>query len=151
LVAQPRTVRGALYVPGDIHELHGRLDHLRGREHLGQLVQSRVRQWHHADVRFDRGEGVVGRDGLVSGQGVEQSRLTDVGQTDNTKGQTHDSPVYGPQLRTSTALGERHPTHATRRSVDPARPLRTVSLVGMRCRNSSTWDTRPTTRPPARN
>src|SRR5699024_7818906 len=112
---------------------------------------------------------VVGRDGLLTGQGGKQGRLTHVGQADDAKGQTHNNPVYGPESRATTALAQHRRTghtgcarspcqhsqpapapQATSRRLDPARPLLTNRRVGIRCRNSSTCETSPTTRPPAR-
>ena len=92
---------------GDVDERHRRRhDPLRG-EHLGQLVQPRIGQRHHALVRLDRRERVVGGHHVVSGQRVEQGRFADVGQTDDPEAQAHrESSVGEPPEHRGT------PTHA---------------------------------------
>src|SRR5690606_38721026 len=106
LVAQPRALRRPFDDARDIHEGHGRRDGLLRTEDLRQLVEAWVRQRHHPDVGFDRGERIVRRQHAVTGQSVEQGGLAYVGQTDDAEGQTHDSPVYG-------SLSEEGPTAVT--------------------------------------
>jgi len=52
-----------------------------------------VRHADDADVRLDRREGVVGRQHVVLGQGVEERRLPDVGETDDADGESHGAKV----------------------------------------------------------
>ena len=84
LVAQPLPLAGPLDQAGDIHELHlGGDDLLAGAEGR-QLVEPGIRHRNDARVGLDRAEGIVGGFGLGIGhQGVEQGRLTDVGQSDD--------------------------------------------------------------------
>ncbi len=89
LVAQALALGGAAHDAGDVDEVDGRReDALRG-EDLGQLGQARVGDAHDAHVRLDRGERVVGRQHVVLGQGVEQGRLADIGQTDDSDRERH--------------------------------------------------------------
>ena len=53
------------------------------------FVEPGVRDADHADVRLDRGERVVGRQHVVLGQGVEQGRLADIRQTDDSDRERH--------------------------------------------------------------
>ena len=56
-----------------------------------------------ADVRLDRRERVVRREHVVLGQGVEQGRLADVGQTDDSDGERHgDRSLVAPGTATTT-------------------------------------------------
>ena len=58
-------------------------------EDLGELVEARVGDADDADVGLDRGERVVGRQHVVLGQGVEQGRLADIRQTDDSDRERH--------------------------------------------------------------
>lgn len=89
LVAQALALRSALDDAGDVDEVHGRREEPLGAEDLRELVQARVRDSDHADVRLDRGERVVGRQHVVLGQGVEQGRLADIRQTDDSDRERH--------------------------------------------------------------
>ena len=58
-------------------------------------AQPRVRHGDDADVRVDGAKGIVRRLGLAgAGDGVEQSGLADVGQTDDSGSQHDDSGEY---------------------------------------------------------
>ena len=85
LVAKPFTLRRALHQPGDVDELHGRRQRALGLHDLGQLRQTGVGHFHHADVGVDRAEGIVRRFSLGRGQGVEKRRFADVGEADDAK------------------------------------------------------------------
>lgn len=61
LVAKAFTLRRALHESGDIHELHHRRHRALGLHDFRQACQARVRHLHHADIRFDRAERIVGR------------------------------------------------------------------------------------------
>jgi hypothetical protein len=50
---------------------------------FGERVEARVGHFHHADVRVDGAEGVVGGLGLGGGEGVEERALADVGEADD--------------------------------------------------------------------
>ena len=89
LVAQPGALGGALDDPGDVDERHRRGHDLLRVEQLGQLVQPRIGQRHHALVGLDRRERVVRRQHVVARQRVEQRRLADVGQADDSEVQAH--------------------------------------------------------------
>ncbi|GHG70784.1 hypothetical protein GCM10018980_65770 [Streptomyces capoamus] len=89
LVAQALTLGGAAHDAGDVDEVdRGRKDALR-LEDRGQLCEAAVGHADHADVRLDRGERVVGREHVVLGQGVEQGRLADIGQADDSDRERH--------------------------------------------------------------
>ena len=84
LVAEAFALAGALHQPGDVDELDRRRDHDVGAGNLLQHRQPRVRHGHHADVGIDGAERIVGRLRLPRpGDGVEQGRLADVGETDD--------------------------------------------------------------------
>ena len=79
----------------DVHETHsGGHDALRV-EDLRQHRQPGIRHPHHADVRFDRRERIVGRQHVVAGQRVEQGRLAGVREADDPNGESHERRVYG--------------------------------------------------------
>ena len=93
LVAEPLTLAGAAHDAGDVDERdRGGKDPLR-TEHLGELLEPRIGQVHHADVRLDRRERIVRGEHVVLGQSVEQGRLADVGETDDSDGKSHGRPV----------------------------------------------------------
>ena len=89
LVAETLALRSTGHEARDVDELHrGRQDLLRVCDR-SQLVEPRVRDRHHPDVRIDRAEGVVfGRD-LRARECVEQRRFTDVGQTNDAAADRH--------------------------------------------------------------
>ena len=85
LVAQARTLAGALDQTRNVHELHDGGGLFVGLPQLGQLVQPGVRHGHDAAVGLNGAEGVVGRLCIFGGgDGVEQSGLAHVGQADDT-------------------------------------------------------------------
>ena len=51
--------------------------------------KSGVRYRHDANVGFDRGEGIIRREDVIIGEGVEQGRLTDVGKSDDSDCECH--------------------------------------------------------------
>ena len=84
LVAQAGTLAGTLHQTGDVHELHDGGSLFVGLPDLGQLVQTLVRHGHDAAVGLNGAEGVVGGLRVLGGSdGVEQSGLADVRQTDD--------------------------------------------------------------------
>jgi len=93
LVAEPLPLRGAPDNARDVHEGHGGGDDPLGVEHVGQYGEASVRQRHDPDVRLDGREGVVRREHGRPGQGVEQGRLADVGQSRDSDGEGHGEPV----------------------------------------------------------
>jgi hypothetical protein len=74
----------------DIHELDDRGDDLLGLRQRGERVEPGIGHLHDAGIRLDRAERIIlGRDpGL--GERIEQRRLADVGQTDDTALEGHD-------------------------------------------------------------
>ena len=88
LVAQALALAGALDEAGDVDKLDRRRDDDGGAGNLPQHFQARVRHCHHADIRVDGAERIVGRFRLTAaGDGVEQRRLADVGETDDSSSQ----------------------------------------------------------------
>ena len=81
---------GSLHEPRDVHELHGGWNDLLGVDHLGQDAEPTVGNGHDSDIGFDRGEGIVRGIDLILCQGREQRRLANVGQTNDTDGQSHE-------------------------------------------------------------
>ena len=85
LVAEAGTLACALDEAGDVHELHDSGGLLVGLPDLSQLVQPLVRHGHDAAVRLDGAEGIVCSFCVLGGgDGIEQSGLADVRQTDDT-------------------------------------------------------------------
>jgi len=92
LVAEAFALRRALHQPSDIDERQLGWDDL-GRAGDGrQPVEPRIGNRDLADVRLDRAEGIVGRlRRLRLGQRVEEGRLADVRQADDTAFKAHGS------------------------------------------------------------
>ena len=85
LVAQAGTLAGTLDQTGDVYKLHDGRSLFAGLPDLSQLVQPLVRHGHDAAVWLNGAEGVVGGFRVLGGSdGVEQSGLADVRQTDDT-------------------------------------------------------------------
>ena len=74
--------------PGDVDELHRRRHQRLRLDQRRDLRQPLVRHRHHAGVRVDRAERVVGSLRLRRGEGVEDRRFSDVGQA-------NDSAIQG--------------------------------------------------------
>ena len=89
LVAQPLPLARTAHDAGDVDEGDRRRQDLLGPEDLRQHAEPLVGQRHDADVRVDRRERVVRREHGVLGQRVEQRRLADVGETDDSDGECH--------------------------------------------------------------
>ena len=83
LVAEALALAGALDEAGDVDESDRAGVDFSGLRTLARRVESRVGHGHHADVGVDGGEGVVGDLGAARGEGVEERRLADVGQPDD--------------------------------------------------------------------
>ena len=85
LVAQACTLAGTLDQTGDVYKLNDGRGLFAGLPDFGQLVQPLVRHGHDAAVGLNGAEGVVGGFRVFGGSdGVEQSGLADVRQTDDT-------------------------------------------------------------------
>ncbi|GAA3220338.1 hypothetical protein GCM10020256_26270 [Streptomyces thermocoprophilus] len=89
LVAQALTLGGAAHDARDVDEVDRRREDALRAEDLRQLGQPGVGDADDADVRLDGGERVVGRQHVVLGQGVEQGRLADIRQTDDSDRERH--------------------------------------------------------------
>ena len=83
LVAQALAPAGALDKASDIHEFNDRGGRLFRVVHLRELVQPRIRYGDHPHVGVDGAEGIIGALRTGIGDGVEQGRFADVGQTYN--------------------------------------------------------------------
>ena len=94
LVAQPFALGGTAHQPGNVLDLELRRHDLGRLADLRQRVQPRVRHRHPPDVRLDGAERVVGgRGGGRVGDGVEQGRLADIRQADDTAIEAHRDSV----------------------------------------------------------
>lgn len=89
LVAQALALARTAHDARDVDEVDRRGEQLLRAEDLGELVQAGVGDAHDAHVRLDGGERVVGRQHVVLGQGVEQGRLADIRQTDDSDRERH--------------------------------------------------------------
>ena len=83
LVAQTLAAARALDQTGDVDELDRRGGVLLGMVHFAQHVQTAVRHGHHAGVRLDGTERIIGGLRAGAGDGVKQRALADVRQTDD--------------------------------------------------------------------
>ncbi|MBG9885390.1 hypothetical protein ABE10_02065, partial [Bacillus toyonensis] len=110
LVAQSLPLARATDDAGDVDERDRRGEDPLAAEDPGEHVQPRVRQAHHADVRLDRRERIVRREHVVLGEGVEEGGLADVGQSDDSDGESHGARVYRRTRR--SVLGVRPTTPA---------------------------------------
>ena len=101
LVAQTLPLGRTAHDAGDVDEGDRRGDEPLGAEEVREHLQARVRQGDDAKVRLDRGERVVRGQYLVAGEGVEEGRLADVREADDSDGERHGRQVYGPRARRS--------------------------------------------------
>ena len=107
-VAHPLTLGGTLDDAGDVDEGHRRRQDPLGGEDLRQTVQAGVWQLHQAHVGLDGGERVVRREDIVTGQGIEQGGLANVGQADDSESKGH-----GPHPNVSSSNNHATPSEAT--------------------------------------
>ena len=84
LIAQTLAAGGTLYQTSDVHELNNSGSGLLGVIHLGQLVQTIVRNRHHTHIGVDGAEGIVGTLSASVGNSIKQGALAHVGQTHDT-------------------------------------------------------------------
>ena len=83
LVAETRTLARALDEARDVDKFDDGGGLLLGVVHLGELIEALVGNGHHADVRLDGAEGVVGALRARVGDRVEESGLADIRQSDD--------------------------------------------------------------------
>ena len=83
LVAQTLAAARALHQTRDVHEFQRGRGVLLRMIHLRQHVQPLVRHGHHAGVRLDGAEGIVGGLRTRAGDCIKQRALADVRQTDD--------------------------------------------------------------------
>ena len=141
----------------DVHELHDRGHDALGRHDRRQLRQPRIRHFHHADVRLDGAERIVGRIRVRRGERVEQRGLADVGQSDDPECQHGSSRALNVFMaapipsRTASAIasvriGRRSRMHArsstpnvssTKSDSDPCRHRWSPGPIPMRSRGYS--------------
>src|SRR3954471_9598795 len=89
LIAEPLPFRRAAHEAGDIDELDRGGNLLPRIERLREPVETVVRDADHAGVRLDRAERIVLGGDSGRRYGIEQRRLTDVRQADDSTGKTH--------------------------------------------------------------
>lgn len=100
LVAQACALgSGALHQTSDVDELNGGREDASGVHDLCERVQAVVRHVDDADVRVDRGEGIVRGQTALLGESGEQRGLAHVGQTDDSDGKCHGIPLLKAQRR----------------------------------------------------
>ena len=91
LVAEAFALGGTLYKACNVHKFcNGGNDGFRIVD-LDQFIEAAVRHAHHAHVRFDGAEGVVGRFGACVGDGVKDGGLAYVREAYDTAFKTHDN------------------------------------------------------------
>jgi len=106
LIAEPLTAGGAANQPGNVDELElGRDDVDRFRQ-TGADGQPIVRHGDAADIGLDRAERIIGRVcGRRCGQRVEQGRLADIRQSDDTAGESHAAELQSGSGRPNVTAG----------------------------------------------
>ena len=119
LVAKARALGGAFDNPGDINERDRRMDDLFRVKHLRELRESRIGQGDDPLVRLDRRERVIRRQHVVPRQRIEQRRLADVGQSDDSQIQAHrvqslgDSGGHASSELTASLSNSRYGLHVS--------------------------------------
>ena len=85
LVAQALALGRSLYQTRDVHELDDRRGHLGGMVHICQKAKPLVRHRHHAHVRVDGAERVIG--GLCSClcQRIKKGALSNIWKSHDSK------------------------------------------------------------------
>ena len=83
LVAEARTLARALDEARDVDKFDDGGSLLLGVVHLGELIEALIGNGHHADVRLDGAEGVVGALRARVGDRIEESGLADVRKSDD--------------------------------------------------------------------
>ena len=90
LVAEAFALRSALHDARDVHELDGGGEDA-FRLHDGrERIEARVRHGHHAHVRVNGAERVVFRRNLGARQRIEEGRLADIREADDSALDAHD-------------------------------------------------------------
>ena len=84
LVAEARALARALDEARDVDKFDDGGSLLLGVVHLGELIEALIGNGHHADVRLNGAEGVVGAFRARVGDRVEESGLADIRQSDDT-------------------------------------------------------------------
>ena len=74
----------------DVDEFHGCGNGLGGMFQFDKFVHTRIRNGHDACVRLNGAEWKIGGGRSAVAEGVEESGLADVRQTDETACETHD-------------------------------------------------------------
>ena len=91
LVAEPLALGGAAHQARDIDEGQPGRNDLGGFGDLGELVEPRIGHRDLADIRLDGAERIIRRlRRRRLGQRIEQRRLADIGQSDDTAFESHD-------------------------------------------------------------
>ena len=112
LVAEAFALGGAAHEAGDVDEGQPGRDDLRRFGDRRELVEPRIGHGDFADIRLDGAERIVRRlRRRRLGQRVEQGRLADIGQADDTAFESHD---------------------ASRNAVASRRPCRAVLVLGQK-------------------
>ena len=77
---------GAFYQTGDVVKLDDGRNRFFGITELREFLQTLVGHRHDADIRVNRGEGVIGDIHLLAGYDFKKRGFTDVGKTDYANG-----------------------------------------------------------------
>ena len=93
-VAQAFALGCALDDAGDVDERHGCGQQPFGTKDVCKHLQSGVGQVYDTDVGFNCGERVVRCKNVVARQRVEQGRLADIRESDDSNSKSHKWQVY---------------------------------------------------------
>ena len=85
LVAQAFALARAAHETSDVHQFDGGGGELFGVIDVGQVVQPRIRDAHHAHIGLDGAEGVIFTRSACARDCVEKRALSDIGQADDAK------------------------------------------------------------------
>ena len=88
-IAQTFTRAGTCHQTGDVDKLHNRRHHALWRDDVGELLQARVRHFHHPHIGLDGAKGVILSRNARFGQRVEQGGFAYIGQAHDAAFQTH--------------------------------------------------------------
>ena len=99
LIAETFAMGGTLDQTGNIDEFDRRGDDFRGLIQLGELIETRVRDRHDADIRLDGGEGIISRKRTRVGKRIKKRGFTYIGETDDANFEINLLPFYLAKMR----------------------------------------------------
>jgi hypothetical protein len=99
LIAETFAMGGTLDQTGNIDEFDRRGDDFRGLIQLSELIETRVRDRHDADIRLDGGEGIISRKRTRVGKRIKKRGFTYIRETDDANLEINLLPFYLAKMR----------------------------------------------------